>query len=1360
MAQHDRARHEAAPTVATPAPARPADVARPPPPLAALQRLAGNQAVAQLVAAPDAPVVMEATPADPAAAPGAPPRAHVPTVTDVDPRARVDTIQRAILLNPVLGRFEISMDLMIEALTDLTPGDGRAIREEYRRRTGWDLRWVVTGQQSLPPTFGMMTEATMGTSLGQLERQRVLNLLGGTAVAPADPERAAATGATVGALAAGAARLLGRDDIADELGEKVAAAATAHVTADQERERTTAEVNRTRADAATIRRHIERKEGEQAIAMIRRPNAERQALASQYLALYRTELYLDLTSRLKGIDVARVAATWIDDHVTADRLALESDLARQRRVDTAASMLESANHGLFGPTTADLATRELGKRQRREARARVEARLAGIAAAGEQDAGGDRASGREHLGKVLDQAGSTPGVTLRSELASQGDRVAQAIAVDDEARELASRLARADVEGTLKHADLEAALRHLRTVARRIVVERVTRQPDLAPFAEQLLIATTASTYDAFRKRFDADDTKRTLDQALGIEALFGITTVEQERNRALLESEGSLPAWRELDLALRRTPKDMARVRTVLGRQDRPAILGIAAEYQANTGRSLHTDLLGTPEQQRLAELLDRDEARQEHLERLVLLGGGRFHSETADEATRLEEERQWLGARCFALKRAVIQNRGAFARARDWVGNIEKSLVDRADTDITDANIAASRALGGSPPDVAAARAALAEMRRAGARLERNLDVYKEATKAAFDEFVDLAVLAVTTIVTLGEGTVVIMAIRATMATVGTKLVLKGNDYSADEFLMDLRSGLGAAAGGKLAEGVLKPVAAKVAGYAARTGLSTGLTGKVAGAAGKAAMWEGEQVLTTTATNVVTGQDLGTGLGLEGQTTALAQHGVTTGVRAARAARRGRTTTEGSADGPTARARGQGEGPSSATDRDPLVTRPDASPTSDVDVDVDVPVRVPMALPDVPDTPRRSRARPISEPAPEATSATADTETPSTTRDEPSTPRRPTAQDATTTTPDERSMAAAPGGPTTGTLTSAEAFRLHATADERAHRIAGAYAPVFDELPHLRTAEQRRARLEQILNQTLQGTGLPHVPLQGAALPPGNASFSPNTFVIQVDLAYLMSPTLTPAQFAHLAGSLAHEARHALQVFRSLRVMAADTTATLYATDANNQPPEHAVRAAEEANAGTRPAEPMDVTSPAFGEAADVFQAFFGEGAATHDAVMTRLRLAADGVVAAQARVDATQPGTPERAIADAEQAAALQESRTAHHDYMAMPYEVDAWRRGLATELATLQRLTARQLRALVHAEGRAAGEVALARSELDRLRKAGMYTPAAEMRLAQAIEAYDRIVLQQAGMRADLHELQERGRPGMVQARLGP
>ena len=193
--------------------------------------------------------------------------------------------------------------------------------------------------------------------------------------------------------------------------------------------------------------------------------------------------------------------------------------------------------------------------------------------------------------------------------------------------------------------------------------------------------------------------------------------------------------------------------------------------------------------------------------------------------------------------------------------------------------------------PPDLSAARAALSDLRRATRRLERNLDIYKEATKAAFNEFVDFAVLAVTTIVTLGEGSAVILAIRATAATIGTKLVLKGDEYSVDEFLMDLRSGLGTAAGGKLLEGAFKPIAAKIAGYASSSGLSRTFGGKVLSQLGKAADWEVSNLVNTASVNVATGQDLTTGMGATGHARNLAIHGVTS---AAKAGRGGRATSE----------------------------------------------------------------------------------------------------------------------------------------------------------------------------------------------------------------------------------------------------------------------------------------------------------------------------------------------------------------------------------------------------------------------------------------------------------------------------------
>src|SRR6188472_2566938 len=89
-----------------------------------LQRLAGNQAVAQLVA-------------------------DAPASSGVDAGSRVDLLQLAIKIEPMPPRFQLDVEKVTEAIQDLTPQDGRAIKGEYKRRTGWDLGWVITGQQGL-----------------------------------------------------------------------------------------------------------------------------------------------------------------------------------------------------------------------------------------------------------------------------------------------------------------------------------------------------------------------------------------------------------------------------------------------------------------------------------------------------------------------------------------------------------------------------------------------------------------------------------------------------------------------------------------------------------------------------------------------------------------------------------------------------------------------------------------------------------------------------------------------------------------------------------------------------------------------------------------------------------------------------------------------------------------------------------------------------------------------------------------------------------------------------------------------------------------------------------------------------------
>src|SRR5262249_3242791 len=148
---------------------------------------------------------------------------------------------------------------------------------------------------------------------------------------------------------------------------------------------------------------------------------------------------------------------------------------------------------------------------------------------------------------------------------------------------------------------------------------------------------------------------------------------------------------------------------------------------------------------------------------------------------------------------------------------------LVERTESDAVDAKIALDNALLDHPPDLSLARVQIEELRRTKRRLDQNVAAYKEATAAAFEEFVDLAVLVISTAVTLGGGGAIPRAARATGATIGTKLVLKGDDYlGSDEFWNDLKGGVGAAAGGRLVEGALGPIANRIAGAAQRVGLS----------------------------------------------------------------------------------------------------------------------------------------------------------------------------------------------------------------------------------------------------------------------------------------------------------------------------------------------------------------------------------------------------------------------------------------------------------------------------------------------------------------------------------------------------------
>ena len=122
-------------------------------------------------------------------------------------------------------------------------------------------------------------------------------------------------------------------------------------------------------------------------------------------------------------------------------------------------------------------------------------------------------------------------------------------------------------------------------------------------------------------------------------EALEVGSDVEETRNRELIAGKGSLPTWRELDLALRRSPKDMDRVRRILDGLSHSDVEKLGKEYEANTNprRKLETDLLGTEMEQQMRMFLDRDEAATDLAEKRVLLQGGTFEAKVVTQELRL---------------------------------------------------------------------------------------------------------------------------------------------------------------------------------------------------------------------------------------------------------------------------------------------------------------------------------------------------------------------------------------------------------------------------------------------------------------------------------------------------------------------------------------------------------------------------------------------------------------------------------------------------------------------------------------------------------------------------------------------------
>jgi hypothetical protein len=288
-----------------------------------------------------------------------------------------------------------------------------------------------------------------------------------------------------------------------------------------------------------------------------------------------------------------------------------------------------------------------------------------------------------------------------------------------------------------------------------------------------------------------------------------------------------------------------------------------------------------------------------------------------------------------------------------------------------------------------------------------------------------------------------------------------------------------------------------------------------------------------------------------------------------------------------------------------------------------------------------------------------------------------------------------AVPGGPARQEgLTGQQALEASTNANARARIVAEGMAPIFDEWDAMPVV-LRRARFAEVLNEQLVAVGAPEIAVVGdPSLQGTNALFRHRTWEVHVSEEMLGRPRLTPADFAELCGSLAHERTHAVQFFRGLRTEQLRSGDLARKTTVRPD----VVEAAQDANEGRRPAEVLTPDSLAYAEARDFFESFAGSGRSRRNAILKSLdrsHLAVEQALRKLAALKGEPVGSDRRAEAATEVAQARQELRRIHELYLALPEESAAWRSGIAVEKAVAERM-AELLTSAQQAEARAFAE----------------------------------------------------------------
>jgi hypothetical protein len=235
------------------------------------------------------------------------------------------------------------------------------------------------------------------------------------------------------------------------------------------------------------------------------------------------------------------------------------------------------------------------------------------------------------------------------------------------------------------------------------------------------------------------------------------------------------------------------------------------------------------------------------------------------------------------------------------------------------------------------------------------------------------------------------------------------------------------------------------------------------------------------------------------------------------------------------------------------------------------------------------------------------------------------------------------------------------------------------------------QRARLDTlvaVVNEGVQVSGAPPIRIE----PTGNGPhFNAGTWTIEVPASFATKGHLTPHEFAEICNTIAHEARHARQMFEALRV-ASDAEA---ANMLSSFKPDVAQRARALGTAGDAAGRRLDPASLDYADARSYYESMWGSGYADRQALLqpgghldqarsakwealAKERAAAGELAKLRNRPENSlerriarkklENATNDRVAADAE-------ATRRYDEYRNLAEEIDAWAHGDAVQAATL-------------------------------------------------------------------------------------